>query len=52
MADAWMVTCPLCGFIGGDGSDFQISLLGECFCPKCGEKFILDRDDEADEDEE
>lgn len=53
MADGWILTCPECGHRGGDESDFQISLGDECFCPKCKCKFILDRgDDEDDEDEE
>ncbi len=54
MPDAYKLTCPYCGFQGGE-TEFGMSLADECFCPKCGEDFLLghddDEDDELDEEE-
>lgn len=54
MIDSYVVTCPYCGFTGGERTDFGISCADECCCPRCGEWFILefDTDDEEDEDTE
>ena len=49
--NAYIVTCPSCGFKGGDRTDFNISLCDECECPKCGERFELG-DPEAEEDDD
>ena len=48
--DAWIVTCPFCGFKGGDVTDFDISLCDECFCPKCNERFEMDDPEDEDDD--
>ena len=44
------VTCPCCYYHGRD-DEFEISTSSEAFCPKCGEEFLVDTDDEEEEEE-
>ena len=43
------ITCPYCGHVA-DEEDFDMSLVGECFCPACHRAFMAE--DEEDEDDE
>ena len=44
-----IVTCPRCGY-RADAEEFDISLSDECSCPKCGEYFLIESEDENDDD--
>lgn len=44
----WILTCPYCGYRAGD-NEFDISLVGECFCPKCEGEFMFEEDEDEEE---
>ena len=43
------ITCYDCEFDGNE-FDFDMSLCGECFCPKCFCEFIVDLEDDDEGD--
>lgn len=44
------VTCPNC-YYHGRAEEFEVSTSDEAFCPKCNEEFLIDDDNEGDEEE-
>jgi len=44
----WEIGCPECEF-RGSSEDFDCSCAGECFCPKCGCKFLFEPKDYEEE---
>lgn len=43
--NGYILTCPFCYYRDTD-DEFDVSLVGECFCPKCDGEFILEEDEE------
>lgn len=56
----YTITCPFCGHVGDESEQsFDVSLADECWCPVCGESFLMEeqpriilRQHAADEEEE
>ncbi len=46
-----IITCPRCDY-KADAEEFDVSLSDECFCPKCGEYFLLELESDGDDDRE
>ncbi|QDV35480.1 hypothetical protein [Tautonia plasticadhaerens] len=50
--DSWTITCPFCGFEGGDQSAFRMNMTDECWCPKCRERFEFEYPEDEDDEGE
>ena len=48
----WFVKCPKCLYYGSVEKDFDMSCSDECFCPRCGESFVMEYEIEDDDDRE
>jgi len=44
------VTCPNC-YYHGRAEEFEVSTSDEAFCPQCKEEFLIDDDNEGEEEE-
>lgn len=49
MIHGYTLTCPRCAH-KAPAAAFEPSCADECTCPKCGEDFIVEYDDEEEEE--